>query len=268
MAHQALVNKSPASSGLHIGSDAPQCCAHLPISELLNPLPSSLSQPPEYDSETDSESSDGGEIRGESEFIAESYVREVGELEGNSWVRDDDKLSMAGTTADSESDYPALSLWENNSTFSCEDKADIVFDPSPPTAHFKRTREDSSDSDSGSSYYSEDDKRPARKYIKAGEGTSKSTVASRELRQRLADGTFEIDREKHRKWKDKILATDPGAEFPKLTVACHSVCSMPVRVKEPYDFMRWKDHLDECAKRMVAKPGPKLKTPSLLPWVS
>lgn len=275
LAHQALVDKSPASLGPHIGSDAPQRRAGLPISELLNPLPASLSQPPEYDSETDSESSDGGEIQGENELEAKSHVKEAGELKGDSWVRDDDEVSMAGTAADSESDYPASSFWEDNSTFSYEDEADVVLDPLPPdstwfkqpmaatTAHFKREREDSSDSDSGSSYYSEDDKQPAKKYIKAGEGTSKSAVASRALRQRLADGTFKIDRAKYRKWKDKILATDPGAEFPELTVARHSICGTPVRVKEPYDFVRWKDHLDECTEKMAAKPGPKLKTPSL-----
>ncbi|KAF8801615.1 hypothetical protein BYT27DRAFT_7261749 [Phlegmacium glaucopus] len=263
-AQKAYVNKT--SMPLAVGNqsdtsvDAPQRHAHLAISELLNPLPTP--QSPNYNSETDSDSSDG--------------------------VIKDDDASMADGTgsalADSESDYPASSLWEKESdpVFDHEDRnPSLTVDaPFPETtkspysfkrpmatekAGFKHARDNSSDSDSSSSYLSEGDKQPARKYIKASKGTSKSTVASQALRQKIADGTFKIDRAKYQAWKNKILKTDPEAEFKpdSITIARHSICGRPVRVKEPYDFVWWKDHLEGCAEKMATKAGPKLKTPSL-----
>jgi hypothetical protein len=169
---------------IHSNSDAPQCRAglRLAISELLNPLPTSLLQPehPNYtfesfESETDSDSA-----------CAKNR---------------DDSVSIACTTANTESDYAASRLCEHNSTltFNQEDEQENHVDQihtEPAEARFKRLREDSSDFDSDSSYLSDG---PAKKNIRAGEGTSKSAVKSRLLRQKLADGTFKIDPEKYRK---------------------------------------------------------------------
>ncbi|PPQ73524.1 hypothetical protein CVT25_012433 [Psilocybe cyanescens] len=228
-AQQALVSKTSTSSDPCIDFHVPQRHVSIPLSKLLNPLPTSISESPEYDSETDSDGSDLGEIIDE------------GEIGNKDKARNDD-TSMIGTIgntfADSESDYPASSFcsrpWRNNLALDHEDEAANTADQlqSEPTetsrwfkdpistvkAHFKRRREDPSDSDSGSSYCSEDDKQPARKYVKAGEGTSKSAVTSHTLRQKLADGTFKINQAKYQKWKDKVLRTDPKAEFSEFTI--------------------------------------------------
>ena len=53
---------------------------------------------------------------------------------------------------------------------------------------------DSSDSETS------DDARPS-KYVKSGDGTSKSAVASRSLRNSVKSGTFNINQEKFQNWK-------------------------------------------------------------------
>ena len=64
----------------------------------------------------------------------------------------------------------------------------------------------SSDEDSDDSDLTEDEH--AKKYIKPGEGTSKSAVASRERRRKLFDGTFKMDERRYRIWQEKVLADD------------------------------------------------------------
>ena len=75
-----------------------------------------------------------------------------------------------------------------------------------PQNHPQCSNSDSSDSGSDSS-----DARPF-KYVKSGEGTSKS-VASRSIRQSVKNGTFIINQERYRTWKTKILQSDRDAEF-------------------------------------------------------
>ncbi|KAF8148090.1 hypothetical protein B0H34DRAFT_669139 [Crassisporium funariophilum] len=226
---------------LIVDSDVHCPRTRLGIAGLLNPLPNPPSQLPNYYTETDSNTEDGGS------------------------ETQDDHISMAGTEsvltesvlADFESDYAASSLWEGTYPEAVPLEEEYIR---------KRTRDDASDSDSGSSYFSEEEeKNRSKKYVKAGEGSSKSAVASRTLRKSLANGTYEVDAGKFRAWKDKILATDPGAEFlpGNFTVARHSICGTPVKVKEPYDFVRWKKHLEDCNKKIESKKGPKFKTPSL-----
>ncbi|KAF4618011.1 hypothetical protein D9613_012841 [Agrocybe pediades] len=129
-----------------------------------------------------------------------------------------------------------------------------------------------SDTSSSESYFSSDvetDKEdliePKRKMVKAGDGTSQSAVASRALREKVKQGSFVADPNKLNAWRTKIMASDSQAEFDNKNVrtARHSVCGKWVTVKEPYDTVRWKEHLSWCKEKEAKKGGPKLKTLSL-----
>lgn len=227
--------------------DKPQHRKGLTITDLLNPIPE---QPREYDSDSDiSEYSEG-----------------------------QDNADTEGILPDSSSEYPASSLWESKSDFNMhENEADE--DCNVPTStsdasetirtwnhiFHKRARSESSESDSGSSYYSNvNEAEPsARKYVKAGDGGSKSAVASRGLRQQVKSGKFKVDDEKYQRWKKKILEGDADATFDESNIqkVRHSICGTVVRVKEPYDSVRWREHLEKCESKSKGKKA--YKTPSL-----
>jgi len=228
--------------------DKPRHRKGLAITDLLNPIPE---EPREYDSDSDiSEYSEGK----------------------------DDVDHTEGILPDSASEYPASSFWESKSDFDMhENEADedrniptLTSDASETVETWnhifpKRARSESSGSDSGSSYYSDvNEAEPsARKYIKAGDGGSKSAVASRGLRQQVKSGKFKVDDEKYQRWKKKILEGDADATFDESNIqkVRHSICGTVVTVKEPYDSVRWREHLEKC--RSKSKGKKPFKTPSL-----
>lgn len=107
-------------------------------------------------------------------------------------------------------------------------------------------------SSDGASSESSDDKlaedEHLKKYIKAGQGMSRSAVASRARRQKLFEGIFQVDEHKYRTWQEKVLEDDSGAEFDEedIRIAIHSACKKRVKMKDPFDIMRWRDHVGRC----------------------
>jgi hypothetical protein len=174
--------------------------------------------------------------------------------------------------------------YDSDSSSDC----DIPLQPKPkPTmstlksdnSGHKRTRPDSStDSESNTessdgyesstnSLSSAEEKRKA-KYVKAGEGTSRSATASRAMREKFRDGILKIQPWRVEAWKKKVLKDDPKAEFdPKdICHARHSGCGKYVKMKEPCNIGRWKDHIHACNKKSSKKPAAGTPTLFQLGW--
>lgn len=135
--------------------------------------------------------------------------------------------------ADSETTTP----WENKLVMlpmevDDKDPTNLLLGKSPQYSDSSNSGNDvdSSDNSSDSS-----DTCPI-KYVKSGDGTSKSAVASHSLQKSVKSGTFKVNPEKFQNWKTKILQTDHHAEFDEhdLWKVRHSVCGEWKRVKEPY----------------------------------
>ena len=244
------INKFPTSSPEDsMNENENQHRKGLAITDLLNP-----ESFPDYDSNSD--------------------ISEYNEGEEDTTSR-----RTASLLPESSSEYAASSLLEESkSDFTMHENdepevnngGNIPFPTSATTdtrtwknIFGKRARSESSESDSGSSYYSNvDDIEPsAHKYIKA--GSSKSAIASRGLRQQVKEGTFKVDDEKYQRWKKKILEGDDEAEFDRSNIkkVRHSICGTVVTVKEPYDSVRWRDHLEKCKAKTKGKKS--VKSPSL-----
>jgi hypothetical protein len=153
------------------------------------------------------------------------------------------------------------------------DEPALLLPSSPPTqshphrttsAGTKRKMITESDEESiynGDSESDSDYTRPTTKYVRAGSGTSRSAVASRNQRQQLFDGSFKINKKKYKSWQAKILALDANAEFDDKNVryARHSTCGKVVLMKDPYDVTRFKDHFNQCQlKRNQDERSPSL----------
>ncbi|KAF8797488.1 hypothetical protein BYT27DRAFT_7237241 [Phlegmacium glaucopus] len=118
---------------------------------------------------------------------------------------------------------------------------------------WKRAHSDSGEGSTGSSDDTSagdeltEDEHP-KKYIKIGEGTSRSAVASRERRRKLFNGTFKVDERRYRTWQEKVLEDDSEAEFVEtdIRIAIHSACRKEVKMKDPFDITRWRDHMGRC----------------------
>ena len=110
----------------------------------------------------------------------------------------------------------------------------------------------------------------ASKFVKAGEGTSRSAVASRERRKKLFDGTFKMKESSYEKWKAKISATDKDAEFNENNIrrARHSLCGKFVTMKDPFDLARWKDHLKICNQKHEGKMNQKSPSLFQMGWLT
>ena len=214
----------------------PQNHSALTIMDLLNPMqPTSTTQLELHDYDSDSESS-------QSEPISKLTTND------DAMFADDNE----GAVVDSK----ASTIFENELAMQIDDEG-------PTNLPQKRPRYldwPKSDSDDDSS--DDPDIRP-RKFTKSGEGTSKSAVASRLLRESVKEGSFTINDEKFQNWRSKILQSDPDAEFDahNLWKVRHSVCGEWKRVKEPYDATRWNKHVRECEEEMKRKKI--VKTPSL-----
>ncbi len=115
---------------------------------------------------------------------------------------------------------------------------------------------DWSDSDTGSPTRS-------RKYIKPGDGTSKSAVHSRKRRDQLRKGMFKVNDIRLEEWRRAIKELDEGADFDAHDICRvrHSTCSKFMKVKNPYDLTRFKAHIKSCATKKRPTLG---NIPSLL----
>lgn len=221
----------------------PQNRSALTITDLLNPIqPTSPIQSHDY--ESDSESS-----QFELNFPIDN---------DRSATYDHATNTVPVTVAVSEPTTPRQ--WENDSAMQVDDEGQTNLPPQK-RPHYSDSSNSDSDSDSSDGSSDSSGARPL-KYVKSGEGTSKSAVASRSLRKSVKSGTFIINQEKYRNWKTKILQSDHDAEFDEhdLWKIRHSVCGKWKRVKEPYDATRWKKHLRDCEDMKKKKI---FKTPSL-----
>jgi len=93
--------------------------------------------------------------------------------------------------------------------------------------------------------------RGRQKYVKPGNGTSKSATADRNQREMLKAGTFVVNKKYYRRWQEKILKTDKRAVFDESNIrrVRHSVCGTVVTMKAPYNATRWQEHLEDCAAK-------------------
>lgn len=91
----------------------------------------------------------------------------------------------------------------------------------------------------------------------AGLGTSKSALASRKLREKVASGTYIVREKSLETWKEKISNLDPGARFDRTNSrkVLHSSCSTWLLMKEPGDTTRFKQHVKTCRAKPISTGG-------------
>lgn len=184
------------------------------------------------------------------------------------------------------SELPIVTSYDSDDSSDFEETINVPLQPKPkPTIttttlkaddsshNLKRTRPDSltdSDAESSSDGYesstdslSSAEKNRTTKYVKAGEGTSRSAKASRAMRENFRGGTLNVKAWRIEAWKKKVLKDDPKAEFDPndISRARHSGCGKYIKMKEPCNIGRWKDHLQACNKKSTKKPA--AGTPSL-----
>ena len=210
----------------------------LTITDLLNPiqLTSTIQKLELLDYDSDSESS-------QSEPISKLTIND------DAMIANDNECAVV--------DSKASTVSENESAMRTDDKDPTNLLSQKRSRYFDWPKSDSNEDSS------DDPDICPRKYTKSGEGTSKSAVASRLLRESVKKGSFIINEEKFQTWRSKILQSDPNSEFDAhdLWKVRHSVCGEWKRVKEPYDAARWNKHVKECEEEMKKKKI--VKTPSL-----
>jgi hypothetical protein len=184
------------------------------------------------------------------------------------------------------SEHLTTTSYDSDGSSDSEDILDVPVRPkgkppmstseSPSDGH-KCTRPDSltsSNTESSDGYESSanslatvEDKQKA-KYVKAGEGTSRSATASRVRREKLRDGTLSIEAWRIEAWKKKVLRDDPKVEFnPKhIRRVRHLGCGKYVKMKDPCDIGRWRDHIEACNKKRSKKPAGGTPTLFQLGW--
>jgi hypothetical protein len=171
------------------------------------------------------------------------------------------------------SELPTASGYDSDDSSDFEETSNIPLQPKPKPAisalkadntSQKRPRPDSltnpnAESSDGyesstNSLASAEIKRTVN-YVKAGEGTSRSAKASRAMREDFRDGSLKIKAWRIEAWKEKVLKDDPQAEFdPKdISRARHSGCGKYVKMKDPCNIGRWKDHIQACNKKSTKK---------------
>ncbi|KAF9779588.1 hypothetical protein BJ322DRAFT_1167867 [Thelephora terrestris] len=79
---------------------------------------------------------------------------------------------------------------------------------------------------------------------------SRSAEASRKLKEDLRSGTFAVDEGKRKRFEGKCRAVDGHAMFryKKSWQVRHSKCSKWVKMREPYDMVRFGDHVKGCKR--------------------
>ena len=127
-----------------------------------------------------------------------------------------------------------------------------------PIRKWQRKRAKGSD-DEGS-----EEHEPIRKWRKKVKGSddesggdhalSRSAEASRKLRESLKSGTFVVDEGKRERFEGKCRGLDGHAKFSYKGSwqVRHSKCSKWVTMREPYELVRFKDHVKGC-KQMEEK---------------
>ena len=82
-----------------------------------------------------------------------------------------------------------------------------------------------------------------------GNGLSWSAVTSRRLRESARSGEFVIDERKKKRFEEKCIEMDCGAEFRYQDVGwqvLHSRCSKWFKMSEPYNTTKFKLHVGTC----------------------
>jgi len=178
------------------------------------------------------------------------------------------RLAIVDLLNDRPSDLSAITTYDSDGSSDSEDVLDVPLRPKPKpistitsNGHKRMRPGSSTDSNTESSdgyesstnsFSSMEEKRKA-KYVKAGEGTSRSATASRVRREKLRNGTLKVEPWRIEAWKKKVLKDDPKAEFrvdPKhINRARHSGCGKYVKMKDACDIGRWKDHILACNKK-------------------
>ena len=85
---------------------------------------------------------------------------------------------------------------------------------------------------------------------------SRSAIASQRLRESVKSGDFSVDGRKRKKFEDKCVKIDCGAQFRYQDVGwqvLHSKCSKWYKMSEPYNTTRFKLHVGTCK----AKENPR-----------
>lgn len=88
-------------------------------------------------------------------------------------------------------------------------------------------------------------------------GTSKSALASRKIRDRVASKTHAMSKKRLKNWQKKMTDLDPDVQFdPENTCRVrHSPCSTWLLVKEAGDATRFKQHVEGCRVKPIAAGG-------------
>ena len=86
-------------------------------------------------------------------------------------------------------------------------------------------------------------------------GTSASAIASRELKQKMRDGSLKITPGRLSAFKSTCLAYDAHATFTfgETWVVTHSLCHMGVTLQEAYHTSRFTKHVKECRRKLLEK---------------
>lgn len=114
---------------------------------------------------------------------------------------------------------------------------------------------------------SPDARGPAKKMRKDAQGTSKSALASRTLRESFRSGKLEMNEKKVANWKQKCRTKDPDVEFDKQNISArHSKCGEFVKMKEPYDATRFNEHVKRCTPESRKKRA-AAGSSSLWKWI-
>ncbi|PPQ84467.1 hypothetical protein CVT24_012143 [Panaeolus cyanescens] len=112
---------------------------------------------------------------------------------------------------------------------------------------------------------SDEEMKPTKKKTKSGDGMSKSARSSRAIRAKIKAGTYQINEAKYDTWKKKkkILADDPHAEFSTKDIrkVRHSSCGESLKVKDPYDYSRWRDHVTKRCSLLPQNLGKRKRLP-------
>lgn len=79
-------------------------------------------------------------------------------------------------------------------------------------------------------------------------GLSRSAAGSRKIKEALKSGTFVVDEKKRGRFEEKCRGLDQHAQFcyGKSWQVRHSRCSKWVKMQEPYNTVRFGEHVDGC----------------------
>lgn len=88
-------------------------------------------------------------------------------------------------------------------------------------------------------------------------GKSRSGIAALTRRAKMRRGESVTTAASLEKWKNKLRADDPDVKFfpDEICIAVHSVCGRRVKMKDPCDATRWRDHIKACAVKKKPMVG-------------